>query len=174
MPRQHERPECARAYRAALGRGSLYLPGKPLVSWRSERIGVTCRLIIEGMPLDPITSAPMVGFVSLSIGGLIPLLSASIIWEGERIYGIDMGGGTAHKDASGRPVFPPHRHFYRPDGRKECDRLDLLAAGIKAYDDHERAMRYFFEWTGLNGSAVQWQDPPNLQLTLLPGTLPTY
>lgn len=169
MPGQFQRPECAAAYRLALTAGELYLPDSPLITWKPEHGGATARLPIEGTPEDPATGKPIVAFVSLHLGTLIPLLSISTIWDRERIYGIDMGGGTPHRNARGRPMWPPHRHFYGLDGVKDCEAIDLAASRISAYDDHSGIVHHFFDWSGLDGSAVQWQNPPGLQGSFLAG-----
>lgn len=176
MPDRDNRPECADAYRLALGAGRLYIPPEnSLVSWYSgQSSGVTARLHIEGTPEDERTGQPVIAYVALSLNALNPLLSIALIWDRARVYSIDMGGDKPHLNAGGRPIKPPHRHFYRPSGAFDTEPVDLGASEIAAPNDHQGVMRHFFEWCGLDGRAVQWQDPPLIQETLGLGVPPYY
>lgn len=185
MPNQYDRPECAIAYSRALDAGTLYLAHPPVdtqvlylahppvVAWFSERGGVTARLTIEGTPRNAAGDRGIEAFISLQLTPLIPLLSAALVWDGARILGIDMGGDP-HRNVRGRPIYPPHRHFYRPDGKFETEPLDWARAGVESVDDHQGAFRHFLDWCGLGTHGVQWQDPPALQRALISGVSPRF
>ncbi len=173
MPYQYHRPECAIAYRRALGEGRLYLAHPPVVAWYPERGGTTARLPIHGTPIDAVPGEDIEAFVSLQLELMNPLLSVALVWDGARIMGIDMGGG-AHRNTRGRPVPTPHLHFYRPDGRFETEPFDWVGAGIVAPTDHRATLHHFLDRCGLDGGGVQWQDPPPMQPPLIPSVAPRY
>lgn len=173
MPNQQNRPECAVAYQRALSEGRLYLAFPPVVSWYPERGGTTARLPVHGTPVDAATGEDIVAFIALHLDHLAPLLSVALVWDSVRIMGIDMGGG-AHRDTRGRPVPTPHRHFYRPDGRFETEAFDWARAGIATPVDHNAVFHHFLGWCGLDGSDVQWQNPPPMQPPLIPSVAPRY
>jgi hypothetical protein len=173
VPNQYQRPDCAVAYRRALDEGRLYLAQPPVVAWSPERGGMAARLPIHGTPFDQASGEDIVAFVSLQLEPMVALLSVALVWDRVRVLGIDMGGAP-HRNTRGRPIWPPHRHFYRPDGRFETEPFDWAGAGIAAPNDHFAVLRHFLDWCGLDASGVQWQNPPAMQPPLIPSITPRY
>lgn len=174
MANQYDRSECARAYSEALAEGLLYLDEPVVVGWRAGRsgVGVTARFEIYGVPerLDPIDTTKAYIALQMEHGSTLP--SVSLIWDEERILGIDMGG-QAHSNSRGRRIATPHRHFYRDDGRSECEPFeweDLLTSR----DDCRGLLAHFLVWSGLQYRRIEYFSPPVVQQPILPSYGPRY
>lgn len=137
----------------ALSDGYLYFEDDRL-SWRVNafRTRATAEAVISGTPGG--VHARLV----VQVGQTHDSLSATILWNDERIRGMDLTG-PPHTDLTGHPIRPPHRHWLRTDGAEETEAIDLAAEGII---DDRSAFEHFVRWCGLEPGQL-WVAPPPLQ-----------
>lgn len=175
MTHDNDRPEYARDYRRQLGTGQLSCTSPPIANyWHREQSSIRAIFTLSGTLISVETAETIVAYANLQLNPRNPLLRASLIWDGKPIYRLDIGGNS-HRNPDGISVDTPHRHFYRePDGLWRCEAVDLAGVGIASNTDHEAIARYFFDWCGLDVNSLRWQNPPELQSSLVPPVPPRF
>lgn len=113
--------EDAAAFDKARVDGSLYI-GQESVAWFEARGGLRAILPVDGMPTGADVRIVMQLTTHLTPQNL------SILWNDTRVRGMDFVG-FAHQNARGQRIPTPHCQFFRPDGVRETEPLDVAQIG---------------------------------------------
>jgi len=141
----------AQTFRQGIAAGNLYV-GKVTLSWQITGHGMYADVPIEG------ASARVRAYIRVRFNERPDSYSVNVFWNTTRLYGFD-NDGSPHPNAHGTPIRPPHRQWFREDGREDAEAVDVAKCGLTSC---ERAVLYVLGWCGLK-SGHQWSDPPPLQ-----------
>jgi hypothetical protein len=84
-----------------------------------------------------------------------PSGNISVLWDNERVEGLDLDG-PRHPNRQGQRIPTPHRQFIDQHGKEDTVAVDLSNEGIKGL---ETGARWLAKQAGIQWNSL-WQDPP--------------